>query len=61
MQDLQEEMGLTYIFITHDLSVVRHISNEIMVMYLGTVVEKAEAKTLMERRLHPYTLSLIHI
>ena len=59
MQDLQEEMGLTYIFITHDLSVVRHISNEIMVMYLGTVVEKAEAKTLMERRLHPYTKALI--
>ena len=59
MQDLQEEMGLTYIFITHDLSVVRHISNEIMVMYLGTVVEKADAKTLMERMLHPYTKALI--
>ena len=59
MQDLQEKMGLTYIFITHDLSVVRHISNEIMVMYLGTVMEKAEAKTLMKRRLHPYTKALI--
>ena len=59
MQDLQDQMGLTYIFITHDLSVVRHISTEIMVMYLGTVVEKAEAKTLMKRRLHPYTKALI--
>ena len=59
MQDLQEQMGLTYIFITHDLSVVRHISNEIMVMYLGMVMEKAEAKELMDRRFHPYTKALI--
>ena len=59
MQDLQDELGLTYIFITHDLSVVRHISTEIIVMYLGTVVEKAEAKALMQRRLHPYTKALI--
>ena len=59
MQDLQEQMGLTYIFITHDLRVVRHISTEIMVMYLGMVMEKAEAKELMDRRLHPYTKALI--
>ena len=44
LMDLQEEMGLTYVFITHDLSAVRHISDEIMVMYLGKCVERAEAK-----------------
>jgi len=59
MQDLQEQNGFTYLFITHDLSVVRHISNEIMVMYLGVVVEKAETETLFERTLHPYTKALL--
>ena len=44
MQDLQEDRGLTYIFITHDLSVVKHISDEICVMYLGTMVEKASGE-----------------
>lgn len=59
MQDLQEEKKLTYIFITHDLSVVKHISDEIMVMYLGCMVEKSDSETLFERRLHPYTKGLI--
>ncbi|MDO4321798.1 MAG: ATP-binding cassette domain-containing protein [Lachnospiraceae bacterium] len=59
MQDLQEEMGLTYVFITHDLSVVKHISNDIMVMYLGKVVEKCEADELFEKTLHPYSKALL--
>lgn len=59
MQDLQDEMGLTYLFITHDMSVVRHFSDEIMVMYLGQVVEKAPAKQLFKKPLHPYTQALL--
>ena len=59
LMDMQEEMGLTYMFITHDLSVVRHISNEIMVMYLGQCVEKAEARELFANPLHPYTKALL--
>ena len=59
MQDLQEEMGLTYLFITHDLSVVKHISNDILVMYLGKMVEKCEADELFENTLHPYTKALL--
>ena len=59
LQDLQEEHDLTYMFITHDLSVVRHISDEIMVMYLGTVVERCDAKELFLRPLHPYTKGLL--
>jgi len=59
LMDLQEECGLTYIFITHDLSVVRHISDEIMVMYLGVVVERAPSKELFKNPLHPYTKELI--
>ena len=59
MQDLQEERGLTYIFITHDLSVVKHISDEICVMYLGTLVEKSPADKLFEKQLHPYTQALL--
>jgi len=59
LQDLQEERGLTYAFITHDLSVVKHISDEIMVMYLGCVVESCEAKGLFRRQLHPYTKGLL--
>lgn len=59
MQDLQVKNGLTYIFITHDLSVVRHISNNILVMYLGQMVEKAEAKELFAHNYHPYTKALL--
>lgn len=59
LQDLQEKRGLTYIFITHDLSVVRHISDEIMVMYLGCMVEKCTAKELFIHTLHPYTKGLL--
>jgi len=59
MMDLQEEMSLTYLFITHDLSVVRHISSEIAVMYLGKCVEVAPTKTLFEEPLHPYTKALL--
>ncbi len=59
LQDLQEERGLTYIFITHDLSVVKHISNDILVMYVGCMVEKCGAKELFEHPLHPYTKGLL--
>ncbi len=58
-EDLQKELGLTYLFIAHDLLVVRHISNRIMVMYLGKVVELAETNELFENALHPYTISLL--
>jgi peptide/nickel transport system ATP-binding protein len=59
LQDLKKKLGLTYIFITHDLSVVRHISDEIMVMYLGVVVEKSPAKELFKENYHPYTKALL--
>lgn len=59
LMDLQEERKLTYMFITHDLSVVKHISDEIMVMYLGKCVEKAEAQELFRNPLHPYTKALL--
>ena len=59
MLDIQERMGLTYIFITHDLSVVKYISDDIMVMYLGQMVEKAPADELFQHRYHPYTRALI--
>ncbi|GHV37324.1 ABC transporter ATP-binding protein [Synergistales bacterium] len=59
MMDLQEERGLTYMFVTHNLSVVKHISNEIAVMYLGQCVEKAESEELFENPLHPYTKALL--
>lgn len=59
LQDMQEEMGLSYMFITHDLSVVRHMSDEIMVMYLGQCVEKASAAELFKNPLHPYTKALL--
>lgn len=59
LQDLQEEKKLTYIFITHDLSVVKHISNDILVMYLGTVVEKCDSEELFEHPYHPYTKGLL--
>ncbi len=59
MQDLQQELGLTYMFITHDLSVVKHFSNDIAVMYLGQLVEMAPAKELFENPVHPYTKALL--
>lgn len=59
MQDLQEEKGLTYMFITHDLSVVRHISTHICVMYLGQLVETCPSKELFKHPLHPYTKALL--
>lgn len=59
LQDLQEERGLTYLFITHDLSVVKHISNDIMVMYVGCVVEKSPSRALFQMPLHPYTKGLL--
>lgn len=58
-EDLQESMGLTYLFIAHDLSVVKHISDRIGVMYLGKLVELAESYELCFHNLHPYTKSLI--
>ena len=57
--DLQDKLGLTYLFIAHDLLVVRHISDRIAVMYLGKMVELADAKTIYERPLHPYSKSLL--
>ena len=58
-EELQEQMGLTYLFIAHDLSVVKHISDRIVVMYLGKMVELADSYELVARSLHPYTKSLI--
>ena len=57
--DLQKERNLTYMFITHDLSVVRHISNQIAVMYLGKCVELCPSKELFKHPLHPYTKALL--
>ena len=59
LMDLQDDMGLTYMFITHDLSVVKHISDEIVVMYLGQCVEQAASESLFENPLHPYTKALL--
>jgi peptide/nickel transport system ATP-binding protein len=59
LQDLQEQQGLTYIFVTHDLSVVKHISTDIMVMYIGVMVEKSPSKELFAKPLHPYTKGLL--
>ena len=57
--ELQEQMGLTYLFIAHDILVVRHISNRIAVMYLGKMVELADAAEIYDHPLHPYTKSLM--
>ena len=59
LMDLKDSMGLTYMFVTHDLSVVKHISDEILVLYLGTMFEKAESDRLFENPLHPYTKALL--
>lgn len=59
LQDLQKERNLTYMFITHDMSVVKHISDEIAVMYLGKVVEQCNAKELFKNTLHPYSQALL--
>jgi len=59
LEDLQEELGLTYLFIAHDISVVRHISNRIGVMYLGCMVELAESYELCNHPIHPYTKTLM--
>jgi len=59
LEDLQEELGLTYLFIAHDLSMVRHISNRIAVMYLGKIVELADRDALFANTLHPYSIALL--
>ena len=59
MQDLQQEFGLSYIFISHDLSVVRHIADRIFVMYLGTIVEAGPSDQIYSRPLHPYSRMLL--
>ena len=59
LQDIQEEKNLTYMFVTHDMSVLRHISDDICIMYLGQLVETSPADELFERPLHPYTQALL--
>ena len=59
LKELQENMGLTYIFITHDLSVVNYFSDDILVMYLGKMMEKAPSEKLFDNPLHPYTKALL--
>jgi peptide/nickel transport system ATP-binding protein/oligopeptide transport system ATP-binding protein len=59
LADLQSELGLTYVIIAHDLSVIRHVANRVAVMYLGNLVELASRDDLYERPRHPYTVALL--
>jgi dipeptide transport system ATP-binding protein len=59
LADLQQELGLAYLFISHDLGVVRHIAHDVLVMYLGHAVEQGEKKTIFSQPLHPYTQALL--
>ena len=59
MKEIQKEMNLTYLFIAHDLSVVQYMSDRIMVMYLGRIVEVADSRALYDEPLHPYTKALL--
>jgi peptide/nickel transport system ATP-binding protein len=59
LQDLQDELGLTYLFIAHDLSVVRHISHRIAIMYAGQIIEIADSDSIYDRPTHPYTEALL--
>jgi oligopeptide transport system ATP-binding protein len=59
LEDLREKFGLTYLFIAHDLSVVRHLCQRVAVMYLGHIVEQADADTLFDNPMHPYTQALL--
>jgi oligopeptide transport system ATP-binding protein len=59
LEELQSELGLTYLFVAHDLSVVRHISDRVAVMYLGKIVEMTDRKSLYEDPQHPYTRALL--
>ena len=59
LQDLQKDRGLTYMFITHDMSVVKHISDDIAVMYLGQMIEKCPAKEIFKNTIHPYSQALL--
>jgi dipeptide transport system ATP-binding protein len=59
LADLQEELGLAYLFISHDLGVVRHIAHDVLVMYLGYAVEQGEKETIFSDPMHPYTQALL--
>ncbi len=60
LEDLQDDLGLSYLFVAHDLSVVRHVSDRIAVMYLGRIVEVSPAEELYQRPIHPYTFGLLN-